>query len=355
MTGRSASLRVGLLILVGVVLALGFVWFFGGRTISHADLYETYFSESVQGLEVGAAVKYRGVTLGRVNDIGLVTAEYGDNQPVGISPLPPTTEASPWSRRDRSSYRQVFVRYELDRAKLGAMPDTATAVNLGLRARLASQGLTGLSYIELDFVDPDGYPAEIPPWQPKAAYIPSMPSTLSQVQDAAQQVLAKLNTVDMAAVAASLTRLLDDLHTELSTGDVHVTAEKLQATLRTLQGAVQAADLPGLSAEWRQTARSVRDTAQSPNTRRLLAGGAQAADQLARITAQLPPLLAALQATAQHADSGTADLQRGLAPLLRDLQATVQNLREITEELRQAPAQVLLGAPPPRSFEEQTR
>ena len=60
-----------LLLLVGLVLALT------GDRWHEGQAYETYFSESVQGLDVGAPVKYRGVTLGRVSHIGLVSAEYG--------------------------------------------------------------------------------------------------------------------------------------------------------------------------------------------------------------------------------------------------------------------------------------
>jgi ABC-type transporter Mla subunit MlaD len=93
----------------------------------------------------------------------------------------------------------------------------------------------------------------------------------------------------------------------------------------------------------------VQAAAQGNDTKRLLAGGAQSADRLARAAAQLPPLIAALQSTVQRTDSGIADIQTALVPLLRDLQATAQNLREVTEALRQAPAQVLLAAPPPRA------
>ena len=121
--------------------------------------------------------------------------------------------------------------------------------------------------------------------------------------------------------------------------------------LHTLNDAIQAADLPGLSAEARRSLQAVRATIQSEDVKRLLASGAQSADRLARAIAQLPPLIAALQATAQRADNGTADAQQALVPLLRDMQATTQNLREVTEALRRAPAQVLLASPPPRSGE----
>ena len=333
MTARGAPLRVGLLILAGLALVVGFVWFFGGQPIAHATLFETYFTESVQGLEIGAPVKYRGVTLGRVTDTGLASAEY---------------ESGRVMDPEQPSYRQVYVRYQVDRDRVGQLPDITAAVNHGLRARLASQGITGLSYLELDFVDPAKYPAPLPPWRPKAEYIPSMPSTLSQVQNAAQQVLARLNDVDFATLATSLTQLVQDLREELTSGGAHAALGEIQALLHTLHDAVQAADLPGLSAEWRRTAQGVHEMVQGDDMKRLLAGSSQSADRLARAAGQLPPLIAALQNTAQHAGSTTADAERALVPLLRDMQATAQNLREVTEALRNAPAQVLMGQPPPR-------
>src|SRR5271168_2509791 len=77
--GRGTFLRVGLLVVGGLALAIGLLWFFGGNRFTGGVAAETYFSESVQGLEVGAPVKYRGVTVGRVTELGLVTAEYGSH------------------------------------------------------------------------------------------------------------------------------------------------------------------------------------------------------------------------------------------------------------------------------------
>jgi ABC-type transporter Mla subunit MlaD len=332
MTG-GVYLRVGLFILGGIALLVAVIWYLSGARLGRGPLFESYFSESVQGLEEGAAVKFRGVTIGRVAQLGLVNAEYGQGE--GIE-------------RERRTYRLVFVRFAIDTTKIGQLPDTQAAVNLGLRVRIASQGLTGLSYLELDFVDPERYPTLDVPWTPRAEYIPSMPSTFYQVQDAAQQFLAKLNRVDIDALSTQLIGLTGDLRAQLASGDVHNALTATSVLLVSMNDAIRAADLPGLSADLRRTSDSLREVAQNEDLKKALANTALATERIANVAARLPALIASFQALAQRAGSGTADLQQSLAPLLRDTQAAAQNLREMTESLRRYPAQVL-GGPPPRS------
>jgi phospholipid/cholesterol/gamma-HCH transport system substrate-binding protein len=332
MFGRGLYLRVGSLIVGGIALLVAMIWFLTGSEISRGTVFESYFSESVQGLEIGAPVKYRGVTIGRVSDIGLVSAEYGRGQPINVASF---------------TYRQVFVRYVVDTSKIGQMPDVQRAIAQGLRIRLASQGITGISYLELDFTDAERYPPQALPWQPKATYIPSMPSTFMQVQDAAQQVLAKLNRLDFDSLSVQLDALLTDFRAELANGDVHQTLQEATNLLRTTREAIAAADLPGLSADIRQTTSTLRGTLQGKQMQELIANASLAADRLANAAAKFPALLASLQATAQRADNGTAELEQSLIPLLRDMQATAGNLREMSASLRRYPAQVF-GQPPPR-------
>lgn len=341
MAGRGAFLRVGLLIVGATGLLFGLLLFLGGNKYRNGVPFESYFTESVQGLEVGAPVKFRGVGLGRVTEIGLVSAEYSEGMPIDTM---------------RASYRLVYVRWVIDPSRLGSLPDTAEAVKSGLRAKVASQGLTGLSYIELDFVDPKNFPVPEIPWKPRYPIIPSIPSTLTQVQDAAQQLLAKLNSVDIEGLLRSLTGLVDDARSDLGSGDLHNAIGQASELIKSTKKLVEDANVPALSAELRSlaidaraTSEALRAVAQGKDTKAILANTAAATAQFSAASAKLAPLLVQLQATATRADNGAADLQQSLIPILRDMQATATNLRQTTEVLRQYPASTLLGGPPPRA------
>ncbi|HTR17989.1 MAG TPA: MlaD family protein [Acetobacteraceae bacterium] len=337
MSRRGTYISVGLLVVVTLALLIGLVFFIAGNRFAHGVKYETYFSESVQGLDVGTPVKYRGVTIGQVTDIGLVAADYGKNEPGPGKPRNPM-------------FHLVVVRFVVDPTRIGYVPDAITATQQGLRVKLGSQGLaTGLSYLELDYVPPEQYPAQPVPWQPRDIYIPSIPSTIAQVQNAAQDFLAKLRDVDVNRLADSITGLTEDLRRELAAGgDVHATLTEATETLRSVRQEVTRADLPGVATALRHAAGSVDELATGRQTRTLLATANTAADRLSRAADRLPALIATLQATAERADHGTADAEANLAPLLSDLRGAAENLRDTTELLRRDPSQVLLGAPPPR-------
>jgi len=329
-SNKAAFLRVGVLLVIGVVAMVGMVLFLTASQVSGGRHFESYFHESVEGLDVGAAVKYRGVTLGQVTEIGLVSAIYP-------SAVPPDPKADPNQR----SYQMVVVRYTIDQKKAGGVPDPSHGADLGLRARLASQGITGLAYLELDFVNPVQFPAETVPWKPRDEQVASMPSTITQVQDAGQALLAKLQAVDLQKLSTSAQTVMDDLHEEITAGDAHATLAEARALLTELRASVAAADLPGLTADLKATSAATRGLVQGKPTRDMINAATDAAKRL-------PPLIDTLQRAVARADDGVSDLQRQLDPLLRDARAIAANLRQTSETLRRDPASVLLGAPPPQ-------
>jgi paraquat-inducible protein B len=331
---RGVYLRVGLLLLFGAGAGVAMVLLLGRSTIRHGVYYEAYFHESVQGLVIGAPVKFRGVSIGQITDIGLVTAAYSRD----------TTSAI-----DSAAFRDVLVRFVIDPNRLGKVPGTEEAVRLGLRVRLASQGLTGVAYLELDFVDPERYPPMPVPWTPLYPYIPSMPSTITQVQDAAESLLSQIQHVDLQRLANATELVLNDLHAQLGDhGEVRQTLAATTALLDSTRTALDQSDLPRLVADLRATSAAVRELAEGRQTRQLLASTTRTLDELGEAAKRLPALIAAFEAVARRASNSTADLQADLTPVLRDARAAVSNLRETTETLRRNPASVLLGAPPPR-------
>lgn len=337
---RGLYVRVGALVLAGLGLALGFVLFLtANRPGDSAEMYETYLRESVQGLEVGAAVRYRGVSIGRVEGVGLVSAEYNRAEGDSFGP----------------AYQLVYVRFSVDTRRVGEAPSVDDAIRLGLRARIAAAGITGVYYVELDFVDPERFPVADVPWDPRYTYIPAIPSTVAQVQNAAEALLQKLQGVDVGGLLENINGLLADLRRETREGgDVAETLQEAGALLRTLRAAVERADLPGVLGEMRGAAAEARGAAAeasellaSRELRETLANAAAAAAEVRTAAARLPATIAALESGLRTARGASTEIQAELAPILRDLRSAVGNLRDTTEALRRSPGQALFGAPPP--------
>src|SRR5579859_4080848 len=77
MSAKTHHFRIGLFVLagaalfVGALFAVGLKAYFGKR-----DVFETYVTGKVENLSVGALVKLRGVTIGKVSSIDFAGAEY---------------------------------------------------------------------------------------------------------------------------------------------------------------------------------------------------------------------------------------------------------------------------------------
>ncbi|HEV7268460.1 MAG TPA: MlaD family protein [Falsiroseomonas sp.] len=331
MTSRTLYLRVGILVIVGALLAVGFVLFLAGnRGGATSVIYETYSRESVQGLDVGAPVRFRGVPIGRVTEIKLASAEYRAAAPAAY------TEA----------FRLVLVRFAVDPSQLGTVPTLEEAIRLGLRARITAQGITGVNYVELDFVEPERFPVVTLPWTPEYPVVPSVPSTVAQVRDAAEELVARLSGVPLEQLMGDLATLLATLNRQTTEGDLAVTLREAARTMTALREAVDGGELEATVADLRAAAAAARELLAAPELRATLASTAAAAEDIRQVAARLPAAMESLERTLRSARGTTADLQATVAPILSDLRATVANLRAATEQLRASPSQLLFGAPP---------
>jgi hypothetical protein len=122
---------------------------------------------------------------------------------------------------------------------------------------------------------------------------------------------------------------------------MHAAIAQATGTIADVQARLDAADLPGLAAQLRQTGAAVTQLAQGPQTREAIAD-ARAALQ------RLPKLIDSLTEVTNRAGSGVEDAKAELIPILEDVRAAVENLRETTEAIRRDPGGVLLEGPPPK-------
>jgi ABC-type transporter Mla subunit MlaD len=330
MASKNAALRVGMFVTGAIIGILALVFFLSGSVLHPGIRYETYFQESVQGLDVGTSVKFRGVTIGAITEIGLVTAEYPPGDGV---------------EKNQKVYRQVVVRFQVDPRKIGAAVNIKQAIAHGLRVQIAPQGITGLAYLELTFVSPAQYPIQEVPWIPDSPVVPSIPSTLTQVQDAVTQILSSFSKVDLGKVVDQVSQLTAALDDEVTTGDAHQALAHANTLLGNLNTQMQAADLPGTTA-------AVRNLADGAQTRQIISQLNQTTQQLSKMSAQLPALISTSQATVAQASEATADLQAQMVPMLQNLKSATASLNALTQQLKSNPSQVLLGAQPPPEDEK---
>ena len=136
------------------------------------------------------------------------------------------------------------------------------------------------------------------------------------------------------------------LNQEVTTGDAHQALAHANTLLGNLNTQMQAADLPGTTA-------AMRNLADGAQTRQIISQLDQTTRELSKMSAQLPALITASQATvAQASDETTADLQAQMLPVLQNLKSATASLNALTQQLKSNPSQVLLGAQPPPEDEK---
>jgi ABC-type transporter Mla subunit MlaD len=317
-----------------------------GRWFQPKITIETYLNESVQGLDVGSKLKYRGVSIGEVTRIGFTYNKYQQDRPMN----------------ERARY--VLVEAQIEPKLLGGRAGAgdittpegaALEVERGLRMRLAAQGITGTSYLEIDYVDPA--PPILPiDWKPDNIYIPSAPSTVATFVNAAIGILDRLNKLDIEAVVTNVNKLLVTTNARVEAIDTKSISQKADRVLGKLQSTLDNVDAKRLSdegvallAELRASNVELKKTLANPALQKLPDDTAAAIASLRRIVddPNLPKTLAHLAQTLGRFDRILGGGEADLTVTLENLRQITDNLRDLTEDAKRYPANVILGEPPP--------
>jgi ABC-type transporter Mla subunit MlaD len=284
MAARANYVKIGLFVMLGfgALAAIGIV--IGVQRLRRETVsYYTYFNEAVAGLDVGAPVKARGVTIGQVGNI-----TFAPDQ------------------------RMVEVRSDLDVALLmraglrkTARKDEPLPMPPDLRAQLASQGLTGTRYLALDLFDPETNPVPKLTFPTPENYIPAARSIQKSLEESVSRAMDSL-----AEVADTLAR--EEIGEKLVRTTAH--ADEALVSLNHILQNVRREELPS-------------------HTVALLANLQVASKKLNQVLDRLNGETGLLSAT-QRSVSAVGEAGRSTAQATRDVDSTLTEIRSAAEAIR---------------------
>ena len=275
---------IGCFVLTGfLLLAFGCILFGGSELFARKVYFETYFNSSVQGLDAGGAVKFRGVPIGKVESISFAGDVYECPQAYADCPAA--------QRHQMLAYVRVVCSIDIKQFPSYTEAHLEEMAREGLRTSLGMQGITGIVFVNLDYEDPTALVSRDLPlaWTPEYRYIPSTPTVLQTIVDVADNLCKQLEKVDIAEALNRMTGLAGTIDTAVKAADIgglsasiralsdHLTAltedlnkalqainlqtfgkniEQLTQNIASTSGTI-ARDLPGLAAQTKQTMTSV--------------------------------------------------------------------------------------------------
>ena len=299
----------GLFLLVaGVFLLARESWF------SEPNEYVVYFTGALDGLDIGAAVTYRGVKVGTVKEIRL---SYDEELQDVVMPV--ILQIQKPGSADEVSGEQLGELVEL-------------LVERGLRAQLQTPSLlTGKAIVALDM-----FPAQagfvhsgkgIP-----LPVIPSVPSRIDQAADVLRELVASLRELPLREMTESATRTLQGLEKlsnskDLQEGVAHM--NQLLGKLDSLSSKVEQ-QLPGLLEDARGSSGDLR--AAVGEIRR---AAQNAADALAEVNQ--------LVASSRRDLGPESAVQYEMLRALQELSQASKALQRTVEGLDQQPQSLIFG------------
>jgi len=318
---------IGLFIVIGLAILAGGLIAFGAGQIFRPRIYiETYLDGSVQGIDVGSPVKFRGVLIGKVSQISFSFNEYGSPNAV-------------------NRYNYVVILMEIDKEMFpGMFSEDLTLlieknVAQGLRARIEPLGITGMNYIELNYVkDPSQFPLLAVDWKPEHYYIPSAPGQLTSILDSVNSMMAEMKKFNLGEMQGGLNTLLANLNKAVTDADLEKVSLDLQNLMGELRTAVADAnlqkvsqDLQGLIEHMKHAVSDARIGELSTEAKALMAGLEKSNTDIQRILKNLEP--------ATRLNPGE------IRAILKNLAETTANLENFSQSVKQRPSVLLWGAP----------
>jgi ABC-type transporter Mla subunit MlaD len=312
---KSASYwKIGAFVVAGVALALVALVYLSSGILGRSTVeYQVYFDESVEGLNVGSLVRFRGVTLGQVSRIRVAP----DRRHIQVSCALRTGEL-----------RNQGLDVMEDNRRLLAQPP-------GLRAQLTIIGLTGQEIVSLDYFDPATHPAPELPFTPAPRTIPAAPSVIGSIENSLERASSELpelvgSLIRLTGEASDVLLALRDSDLAGRAGTTLSRADEALASIRRITDRLSAEQTP-------------------ENVARAVTALDAALSSLNALIEELGGDHGLLGRTRRAADAlvGTAQasnpLGRQLQATLRDAQSTLAAIRRLADTVERQPDALIKG------------
>jgi phospholipid/cholesterol/gamma-HCH transport system substrate-binding protein len=308
MENKAHALAAGIFVAVLSLLLLGLAsWL--TRDTGKRDIYEISTRETVTGLQPQAPVRYRGVDVGKVDTIGFDSKTPGN----------------------------VLMRLQVDRA---APITTDTFATLGF------QGVTGLSFVQLD---DSGKPSpRLVPNKDDPPRIPLRPGLLAKLQDKGEKILdqveaatAKINQVLADPNQKRLAAALDNV------GTAAASVDKLSTSMTALldaQFGPTRVNIPAFVKNADATLTSVRGT--SDEAKAAIAEIGKTAKRLNAKDGPVDRLAEGAEGLAHAADSFNAATLPRINRVTEDTSRAVRQLSRTVNGINDNPQSLIFGAGP---------
>lgn len=324
--------KLGLFVMAGFGLLLMTLFALGFRDHFKEYLYlSTRFTESVQGLDKGAAVKFRGVPIGTVSDISILS----DRQIQVIMRI----ETDNIENED-SGFSMTNRLKEVEERLSSYIPE-------GLRCQLNAAGITGIKYIEFDFFpSAPAITEDTPTHVADCAFIPSTPSLLTDTVRVFQKSLENFSKMDLEGISNRIKKVLDNVDAltgeeqfDAIVGDAQHLISDARTTLKTFRQLAESVpvkeisqDLAKALSQFDQTLSELESLGKSVNSK--ISGL-----DINGVSTQLNDSMVELQKTAKVYRRLPTDLTKSF----QQIQEAIDQLTNLTDSIQEDPASLIYG------------
>ena len=327
MASIRTKFNVGIFVIIGfTIAAAAIIWFGMTDYLQEGRLFAAYFDESVQGLDKDSSVKYRGVTVGKVESIDVAPDD---------------------------TLIQVVLKIEKD---MKLTPDIV--------AQLKSVGITGIMFVELD-VKNDAEPNMSPEisFRPEYPVVATKPSEFKKYMKSIENLLAQLNALDVKGISDRAKSTLDNINVSVNNAKIKEISDNITASFKKFEEILN-------PKQWQNVMKSIETAGTSLDSLIVNTNGAvsninnafvrfdklvqhnesglsNAINDFTLSVNRAGKFLGEGAGLLEKADQNLETLQKYMMSTLQNLEQASQDLKRSSEEIADQPSLLIFSKPLP--------